>query len=50
MKTIFDLIANDWQPWFRRFKWLPGKEQQTWLPWFSFLRVLFGLKPTAGRY
>jgi hypothetical protein len=48
MKTIFDLIANDWRPWFRAFKWLPGKEQQTWLPWFSFLRVLFGSKLTAA--
>jgi len=48
MKTIFDLIANDWKPWFRKYKWLPGNEQQTWLPWFSFLRVLFGSKLTAA--
>jgi hypothetical protein len=46
MRTIFDLISNEWRPWFRAYKWLPGKEQQTWVPWFSFLRVLFGLKPT----
>jgi hypothetical protein len=42
MRTIFDLIANEWRPWFRKFKWLPGKEQQTWAPWFTFLKVLFG--------
>jgi hypothetical protein len=50
MRTIFDLIANEWKPWFRKYKWLPGNEQQTWTPWFSFLRVLFGLKPTKGDF
>jgi hypothetical protein len=44
MKPIFDVIANEWRPWFRKFKWLPGKEQQTWTPWFAFLRTLFGLE------
>jgi hypothetical protein len=44
MKTIFDVIANEWRPWFRKFKWLPGNEQQTWTPWFAFLRTLFGLE------
>jgi phage terminase large subunit-like protein len=42
MKTIFDLIANEWRPWFRRHKWFPGKLQQTCGPWFGFLRTLFG--------
>src|SRR5581483_1221134 len=42
MRPIFDVIANEWRPWFRKFKSLPGKQQQTWLPWFSFLRILFG--------
>jgi hypothetical protein len=46
--SIFDLIKSDWKPWFRRFKLLRGKEQQTWSAWFSFLRILFGLKLTAG--
>jgi hypothetical protein len=41
--TIFDIIADEWRPWFRRFKWLPGKQQETWAAWFTFLRVLFGL-------
>jgi Terminase large subunit, T4likevirus-type, N-terminal len=43
MRTIFDLVANEWKPWFRKFKWLPSQEQQTWSPWFAFLRVLFGM-------
>jgi hypothetical protein len=42
--TIFELIAKEWQPWFRRHKWLPGKQQDTWRAWLSFLRVLFGDK------
>jgi hypothetical protein len=42
MTTVFDLIADEWSPWFRRHKWLPGKQQDTWRAWLSFLRVLFG--------
>jgi hypothetical protein len=41
--SIFDIIADEWRPWFRRFKWLPGKQQETWASWFTFLRILFGL-------
>jgi Terminase large subunit, T4likevirus-type, N-terminal len=44
MRTIFDVVANEWRPWFRKFKWLPSAQQVTWTPWFSFLRVLFGEK------
>jgi hypothetical protein len=46
MRTIFDLIANEWKPWFRRFTWLPGKQQNSWANWFSFLRIWFGDKLT----
>ena len=43
-RTIFNLVANEWKPWFRKFKWLPGKQQNTWAAWFAFLRVMFGEK------
>src|SRR5262249_47905035 len=39
---VFDVIDAEWKPWFRKFKWLPGKQQETWSAWFTFLRVLFG--------
>jgi hypothetical protein len=46
--TIFDLIAKEWKPWFRKSKWLPGKQQQTWSAWFAFLRILFDLPLEPG--
>jgi hypothetical protein len=39
---VFDVINDEWKPWFRRHKWLPGKQQETWAAWFTFLRILFG--------
>ena len=46
--SIFDIIADEWRPWFRRHKWLPGKQQDTWSAWFAFLRILFDLPLQAG--
>jgi hypothetical protein len=45
---VFDIINDEWKPWFRRHKWLPGKQQETWAAWFTFLRVLFGDKLSAA--
>jgi hypothetical protein len=47
-QSIFDLIAEEWRPWFRKFKWLPSAQQQTWSQWFGFLRVLFGEELNAA--
>jgi hypothetical protein len=42
-RDIFSVISNEWRRWFRKFKWLPGEQQQTWTPWFGFLRTVFGM-------